>query len=136
MKKMFISFAMVLVLLQSFAQTPSQPGMTKSDYLQKSKHQKKVGWLLLGGGVVSTLLGVGVVIGSSLDATNKENAAADILGVAGFSAILGSIPFFISAGKNKRKAASLSINTQKIMYLQQKDLSMKVQPAVTFRIRF
>lgn len=135
MKKVLFVFAMLLVLVQSFSQTPAQPAPGKADYLQKSKQQKKLGWVLLVGGLTSTLLGTGAAVGSLMDATSNGSVAADILVTAGVGAMLASIPVFIIAGKNRKKAASLSIGTQSYMYPQYKDFTVKAQPAVTFKVR-
>lgn len=45
---------MLAISAASFSQQTTNPSpvLTKQDYLQKSKTQKTVGWILLGGGVV------------------------------------------------------------------------------------
>ena len=95
--------------------------------LQKSKKQKTAAWVLLGGGAGLAIAGMSII---SKDASNdlsadlttiftlgfvapekqKHSAAGPILAIAGSAAMLGSIPLFISAGKNKRKASLMLIN--------------------------
>jgi hypothetical protein len=81
-------------------------------YLQKSKNQKTAAWILLSGGIVCA--GIGVAIGvsqidnmliSAFEGNNtNRGTGATILFYAGSAMALGSIPLFIAAGKNKRKA--------------------------------
>ena len=104
MKKLII-FTMLLILsATSFSQqtNPSQ-ALTRADYLQKSKKQKTTAWILLGGG--AGLATAGFIIGNSSTSfdDNKLTTGA-LLIIAGGVAMVGSIPFFISAGSNKRKA--------------------------------
>lgn len=76
--------------------------LSKSDYLLKSKNQKTVAWVLLGGG--TALFVAGVLIGSDTDegewfGDNLEKGA--IVAAVGAGALLGSIPFFISFGRQE-----------------------------------
>ena len=102
MRKFFICSIMLLMTAHSFGQqtNPGQP-LTKKDYLQKSKNQKTAAWVLLGGGLV-------VAVGAAVLAVNSDWSEPDtpytVAVFAGGGAMLGSIPLFISAAKNKRKA--------------------------------
>lgn len=86
---------------------------------QKSKKQKTAAWILLGGGAGLAIAGFSIIVNdASYDAAavittvftlgfvtpeeHKHSAAGPILAIAGTGAMLGSIPLFISAGKNKR----------------------------------
>ena len=89
--------------------------------LQKSKKQKAAAWWLLGGGAVASITGLSIIgndvskdlsdglttlfsFGYVTPAEHKHSAAGPILAIAGTGAMLGSIPLFISAAKNKNKA--------------------------------
>ena len=89
--------------------------------LQKSKKQKTAAWLLMGGGAGIAIAGFSIIsndaskdlsdafttifsFGYITPAQHKHSAAGPILAIAGTGAMLGSIPLFISASKNKRKA--------------------------------
>ena len=76
-----------------------------SYYLQKSKNKRTAGWVFLGGGVVA--IGAGLAIGANKNATFDDAATGGIIAVVGALASLGSIPFFVSASSNKRKAGLL-----------------------------
>lgn len=111
MKKTILSIVFLAFSLASFSQS-TPPAHTSDYYLAKSKRQRNTAWIMLGGGVA--LIGLGVVITAAPTmSTDHGNTAADVMGLVGFTSSLGSIPMFISASKNKRKAAALSFNLQK-----------------------
>lgn len=66
-------------------------------FLQKSKEQKKLAWILLGSGISLNLLNT-MVNGSS------DNTGADFILEAGALATSASIPLFFSASNNMNKA--------------------------------
>lgn len=91
-----------------------QPVSVQTDYLKKSREQKTGAILLLGGGV-------GLMVASMATAASNTNGTLNLWGVsappsaekknagvglfiAGGVAAMGSIPLFIAAGKNKRRA--------------------------------
>ena len=101
-------FAILLFLVATSiiqAQVIDQKSQELHDmYMQKHKTNKTVGWISLGSGVA--LIGIGAVVYSNdftLNESNPNTASGILLGV-GAGAALVSIPFFISAGSNKRKA--------------------------------
>ena len=104
----------------------------------KAKHQKTAAWLLLIGGTGLLIAGesiifnegmqefsngLGAAIGSIITlgyvytepAPVKHSAGARVMVYGGLGAMLGSIPFFISAHKNK-KAAKLIIKDESIFF--------------------
>ena len=54
--------------------------------------------------------------------------------VAGTLSMLGSIPFFIASGKNKRRAASLSFNNMMSPQIKNSSMVNKPIPAVSLKI--
>ena len=100
----------------------SDPFPDKQYYLAKSKNQKTIAWVLLGGGVAMT--SIGIILARNKIAHEKDpiTALLDIAGVNtigyyvlssfGVAATLGSIPLFIASARNKRKAG-LAISNQK-----------------------
>lgn len=116
----------------SFAQQSVQKhSLTKTDYLQKSKKQKKTAMIFLGGGaaliVTSLVIPQGEPTGSQFDPISggfyeghKNDGIKGALGLTGVVSMLGSIPFFIASGKNKKRAskASVFINMEKTPVLQ------------------
>lgn len=113
MKKIFcfIAFSAFLTLA-GFSQQTATPGtpMTKQDYLKKSRSQKTFAWILLGTGT------------ACFAAVAPGNTSFDALGtiiVIGGVAVISSIPLFIAAAKNKRRAgrASVGLNLQRTVSL-------------------
>jgi len=111
MKKFFMPvFLLLNIVTISFGQETEkakQP-LSRNEYLAKSKSQKITGFILLGAGIASIII---VAPGNASFGTTSTFA------VIGGLAIAGSIPLFIAAGKNKRKAknASASVIAEKEM---------------------
>lgn len=106
-------------LMGLYSQTIAQE-MSKQDYLDKSRKQKTTGFILAGGGVVLGIIGSAII---SEDADNCatvygcsaviiEFGSGHALVIIGVLAAAGSIPFFISSGKNARKAAQISFKNE------------------------
>ena len=120
----------------SFGQqtNPGQP-LTKKDYLQKSKNQKTAAWVLLGGGLV-------VAVGAAVLAVNSDWSEPDtpytVAVFAGGGAMLGSIPLFISAAKNKRKAmnAAAYIGIQRDPAITNSGLTLHSVPTLLLKLNF
>jgi hypothetical protein len=124
MKKMIALSLLLAFGSVSFSQQNIQKlKMTQENYLQKSKKQKKMGWILISAGaasfIVSAVIPKGELTGEigwpclCQDVHQNDNVKA-AFGLAGAVSAIASIPFFIVSGKNKRKAraASVFIDTQ------------------------
>ncbi len=124
----------------SFISGFSQQTTPNTDYLKKSKNQKKVALIMLGSG--ATLVFTGIVIPHGevthtgfLDDDYKNDGIKSAFQLTGIVSMLGSIPLFIASSKTKRKAASLSISNEKIQSLQKASFAYKLVPAVRLTIR-
>ncbi len=128
--------------VSSFCQptTPS-PG-SREYYLKKSHTIRNRGWVCVTGGAVVSMLGVGLAM-RSLDGLfdpnytpPKNENLADVFGYSGLVIMAASIPFFISASRNKRKAIQLSVEKDETMVIQ-KDRFLKVpSSSVSLKIDF
>ena len=132
MKKLLLIFLFSMVSLGGYSQIEKQD-YSKDYYLQKSKNQRTVGWVLLGAGAaVGT---VGLIVASDaewfFDDSDKLGTGLTLFTV-GAASTLASIPFFIIAGSNSRKAASFSLQSQNY-YNQGQELS-GIQPALSLKI--
>jgi len=128
--KKIILFAMLLILTASSfgQQTKPSPGLIKQDYLEKSKKQKKAAVVMLGGGAVLLLTsfiipkgeqtGTRDVYGIISVPSYKNDGIKAVSGLTGVASILGSIPFFIASGKNKRRAVNLSFKNEMAPQIQ------------------
>jgi len=114
---LILSIIMLLISFQGFSQE-----MSRQDYLDKSRRQKTAAFTLLGGGIVlgtvgATILfteGVGSVANCiGLVSCEEPNTGfATGMMVVGGLATIGSIPLFISASNNKKRAFELSFKPQ------------------------
>lgn len=112
------------MLLQAMAQP------TKQDYLKKSRTQKTWGFLLLGGGLATA------IVGTTLSGTYAEDAGK-WMQVGGGVLVLSSFPLFIASSNNRKKAdaMTLQIQTQPVNLPQYGYGRPLVQPAMSMRIR-
>lgn len=132
MKKIILGFILLLLATTTFSQQNNPTStMTEQDYLKKSKHQKTFAWVLLGGGILSTSLGLA---GSGINPDYGEKGGNGFL-VTGLVAIGASIPLFIASSKNKRKAASISINNKPSLQVQKSSFVYKSIPSITFKLQ-
>lgn len=144
MKKAFIIFILFVLSVNSFGQQSNRDiAKTKQDYLQKSKDQKTLAWILLSTGAVSSATGLiignnnfyeelGSVITTGQD--DKDYKAGEFLFYTGLVLIGGSIPFFIAAGKNRKKAMNMSFRFQPSPYPPVSGLAKKKIPALTLQV--
>ena len=145
MKKSIFLILSLVFATASFCQkqTVSKLSLTKSDYLKKSKKQKKTAWILLGGGAALVIIANVIPEGEQtdfnprfLDYNHKNDGVKAAFGLTGGLSMLGSIPLFIASGKNRKKAKSASafINMEKAPILQQTGIRNQSFPAVGVRI--
>jgi hypothetical protein len=127
MRKFFICALLILATSSSFCQ--------QTDFRQKSKKQKTAAWILLGGGFV---VAVGsVILDVSSDWTKSETPYLVGIGI-GCNSMIASIPLFIAAGRNKRKAmnASTSLEIRRDPVLTSTGLSFHSTPTLSLKINF
>lgn len=114
---------------------------TKDEYLLKSKHQKTLAWVLLGGGgalfAIGGIIGVHVVsnvLSGQFEKADNNVGPAVILDIVGGVSMLGSIPLFIIASKNKRQAMSMTFSSQQMPALVQHITGSTFIPSINLRI--
>ena len=129
-KKLSYSFVLIcsLVILTNLASAtvlqdtlPTRSGLSKMDlkdqYLKKSENQKKAAYVLLAGGLATSLIGFVILIGDlgTLFTDHKTHGdLPDTLMYSGLAIMACSIPLFIAARKNKQQAR-LYIKKEAIM---------------------
>ncbi len=86
MKKIIISLTLLLFIVNLFGQTPA---LSKDYYLKKSKNQKTVGWVMLGGGVAMTTIGIVIAGGQTNNQLNDPFGAVRWLEKGGHKIPLG-----------------------------------------------
>lgn len=147
MKKSIIFFLLLPLAITSFSQQiKSSPTLTKQDYLQKSKKQKKAGTILLAGGaglIITSLIIPkgekvynGVCVVTLCDDKYKNDGIKSAFFIAGGISAISSIPLFIVSGKNRKKAGSVSFKNEHSAQLYNKTLVYTSFPAVRLKIIF
>jgi hypothetical protein len=123
MKRTFIILLIgLLTALITFGQTVTIESTNQShelfDYhMLKSKQAKTTGWIMLGAGIGMTIAGLGInTSGGIVDGDSTNNDEGLWLSYLGAATTVASIPFFISAGKNKRKAQMFLKNSVSSQY--------------------
>ena len=144
MKKIIVIALLFVFATTSFSQQKIQKqALTKTDYLQKIKKQKKTAWILLGGGAALVIISNVIPEGEQtdfnprfFDYNHKNDGVKAAFGLTGGLCMLGSIPLFIAAGKNKKKAKAVSafINIEKAPVLQQTAVRNQSVPSVGLKI--
>jgi hypothetical protein len=145
MKKIMIYFLLLIMPATSFCQqTKESTPAVNTDYLKKSKNQKTTAWVLLSGGFVLTA--AGVIVGLNEVSEDIENIfvpgdqrssnAGAVLFFAGSASMLGSIPFFISSSKNKKRAmqASTGLKIERSSSVYGNSLVQNCYPAVSLKL--
>jgi len=138
MKKSIVFIVALTATCSSFSQQTQLDTVkhgTKDYYLQKSKRQKTGAWVLLIGG--TALMGTGLLIADSKNATFDQAGTGAIMFGIGFLADLGSIPLFIASSKNKKRAmkASVSLKIQDALAVRKQNIMNARFPAISFHVR-
>jgi len=132
MKIILLISCFLVLTVASYSQQnhPSKP-LTYDDYMKKSKDQKNAGWLMLGGGVLMISVGTLIIFGKGIFGADDTDS---ILPLVGAGTAIGSIPFFISSGNNKRKAGHINLGFQPETFPGQSPIILGAQPAITIKI--
>jgi hypothetical protein len=122
MRKSLLLVVMVVNLLTvcSYSQEiaiPStrSPQESHDFFMRKSRNNRTAGWILAGTGSALILTGTLIAYGEALDAayTGEESSASGVVAGIGLVAGVLSIPCFINAGRNKKKA-KLALSQQPV----------------------
>ena len=136
MKKIIVVTLLLVISATSFSQPATKPvPPVKTDYLKKSKSQKTIAWLLLGGGtavLAVTLIAEASSVCFGTGCTDHPFPYV-VVGLGG-AAIVGSIPFFIASSRNKKKSMSLSFKNEMAPQIQKSSFVYKSLPSLTLRI--
>ena len=112
---------------------------TKEYYLNKSKTQKTIGYVLVGTGAALIISGVIVGDGETNNDPNELDFGPNFdvglwLVGGGIATAAASVPFFIGANKNARNAATIGLSHQTIKIPHGIGRVTVVQPAISLKI--
>ena len=143
MRKIIFCTMLLPITSISFSQkTNPEQTLTKQDYLNKSKKQKKVGSILLAGGAglmaTAFILPKGESIGNCYQGicTYKNDETKVGLFIAGGISALGSILFFRASKKNGRIASAVSLKIENTTNLYKQNLAYTSFPALKVKVDF
>ena len=140
MKKLILFLIFVAFITTAFCQ---QSSPITTNYLEKSKKQKTAAWIMLGGGGALGITGIVISTHHTVDelttafSTGHDDAAfatGGVLALIGVGSMLGSIPLFISASHNRRKAMAVNVINEHIMIPYGNMIAIKEFPAISFKI--
>jgi hypothetical protein len=137
MKNYTFIIIMSFIMASGFSQTAPNNEFTKEYYLQKSKNQDTIAWILLGVGSAITIGGlISMNESSKNDSWGFPDDSSSNITLVG--TVIGSLsfPFFLSSAKNARKAANISLNNQTILLPQQNNIAQNYNPSISFQINF
>jgi hypothetical protein len=146
MKKILIILVTLFCTTNSFAQqTGGNLPTLKDEYLLKSQKQKKTARILLigGAGLVVTAFAIprgelvydGICIGIYCSDEYKNDDLKTAVLLAGGATMLGSIPFFLASKKNHKRAASVSVKTERAIHSYSQRLVRTSFPALAIKLQ-
>jgi hypothetical protein len=148
MKKIVIATLLLVFSFYGMAQQielPRHPA-PQVDYLKKSRKQKTAAWVLLSAGtagvVATAVTETTEVVASAFDGIfslgtvePEPQSNYTVPYVLSFTTMAASIPFFISAAKNKRAArANAYMKMEKASTLQAGTLKSNAYPSLALRV--
>lgn len=135
MKKIIVFAILLIFTTITFSQqTKPSSTLTQQDYLKKSKHQNTAASIFLYGGAASWVTCFFIIPKIKWGPAGAEGIFYGLFGV-GLLAMPASIPFFIAAGRNKKKGMSLSIRNETAPQLQNSNFTYRAVPSVTMKIK-
>ena len=132
MKRFLLSLAMVAVVSMSYSQNLTDVSKQKDYYHKKSQHQFLISGALFTGGVLLTIVGFSKFTFTDAEADKKGYPYL----FTGLALEAASIPVFVSAVHNRKRAASLSLKVHQVPSLNAWNLKASAQPAFTFTVPF
>jgi hypothetical protein len=107
MKKIIILFLLLYSVTGSAQAITDPPPQVQTDYIRKSHTQKTIAWTMLAGGSVLVFAGVSTALQDvylfSFNTNGQHYKKGTALFTIGCAAMLGSIPFFISGARCKKR---------------------------------
>ncbi|MEO6719045.1 MAG: hypothetical protein ABIN67_01725 [Ferruginibacter sp.] len=150
MKKVILFIGTVFFMSALIAQeTPREKSMetlTKEDYLKKARGQKTGAIVLISAGGALTAVGfilalnnleydIGGIFDQNYQPRDDNETVSTVLAITGIAAMLGSIPLFISAHKNKKHAMNISFKNEMAPQLQGNFVFNRSIPGISLKIQ-
>ena len=136
MKQLVIYILFFLIAVSSFGQRDSTSVLTVQDYLDRSRKQQKIATILLAGGAGLVITSFLIPRGDQVGDDYENDDTKKTFFISGIVAGVSSFPFFILAGKNRRKVNSLGLKFERSQYLDKQSLVTTSFPALRLKINF
>ncbi len=143
MKKITILILLLSLSIASFSQLTNNTATTgQKEFLKKSKQQNTAAWILVAGGGVLFTAGLAVypkdyfwIFNESPEKLKRANTAS-VLIISGMASMAVSVPLFVIAASNKRKAnaASLGFKMETVPVQQQRSFVKTSYPSLSLKI--
>ena len=139
MKKIIVCTLLLIISATSFSQktTPKSPAV-KTDYREKSKHQRNAANAMLYGGASIGLIGGIIQVSETSTSFNnggkKRSIVSQILLWMGLASVAGSVPLFIAYHRNKNKGMGLSFKNETAPQIQNGGFVNLPVPSLTLKI--
>ena len=144
MKQIILFTLSLIITSQLFSQEvqPTEHTPVKTDYLEKSKKQRKVGKILTWTGAAVMFTGILVAMGETtavmIGAEKPENSfkTSSAIVVGGTALLATGITFLVIAKHNKKKALDMSFINQSSQQLRYNTVMNTSVPSVRLRLQF
>jgi hypothetical protein len=144
MHPFLLTSAIILLSVSSLAQKLPEATLTQQDYTQKSIRQNRTGNILALSGAGLILVGAvfprgdlvysGFCLGIFCDTRYENEGVKTAFIVAGAGSALASIPFYIAARKNRKRAAALALAIESTNYAYEYTFVRKPFPAIRLNV--
>lgn len=133
-ESVFICLLLFSHFIASTQQEPVTKSFTKEDYLLKSKKQKKGAVVLIIGGSTLVAIGAAISLGEAFRENVEYTSTGDVVMIIGGTAMVASIPLFIAASRNKKKALSVSFRNESVPFFYKGTLTKKYLPSLCLKM--
>lgn len=132
MKPLFLIVALIGTSFHCFGQETITPEKDYEYYRKKQRSNMTAATILMVGGAVIACTGVAIDLGNMFEPDKADDKTGGVLFYTGVAAMAGSIPLFIGAGTNRRRA--ISIKNQPTATLH--PLKFRSTPSLTLTFSF
>jgi len=147
MKKALLCLLLLQLVTASFSQQPDPAkSFSREALLKKRSQQNTAAHVMLWGGLAAIITGTTIDqsvnfdgprgwFGTRTRGTDKYQHTGAFIACTGFASVLGSIPFFFLAAKNRNKAMQLSLKNETIPAMAKQGIVRHPVPSLSLKIK-
>ena len=133
MKKIIGSFIITLFAVSVNAQLLSVANFSSDNHSSNWISKRTIGWILTGGGVAVVVGGI-IVHNSNQSFVPNEKIGTIMMIGGGAAAVTGIILISSSDRKNQARTASLELNVERAIVINQNAFENNYFPALTYKV--